>query len=84
MESLGGPDMISIEGLNRKQMAMMDIIWSCASEEQFMLWFISLPVRDQKTVESLLELLKQEYLEMILRTNEMTESKELLQRIKTK
>lgn len=74
--------MISIEGLNRKQMAMMDVIWNCRDEEQFMLWFISLPLSDQKTVESLLELLRLEYIEMAVRLNEMKESKEIIQRIK--
>ena len=81
METLGGGPMISIEGLNKKEMAMMDIIWSCRSEEQFLDWFLSLPEIDRLTVQSLMEILRQEYLEMIVRDTPMDDVTALLERI---
>jgi hypothetical protein len=81
METLGGGPMLSIEGLNKKQMAMMNVIWSCNDEDQFMNWFLSLTQEDRCTVESLLIILKQEYLEMVVRDSSMDNVKEILKRI---
>jgi len=80
-ETLGGGSMISIEGLNKKQMAMLDIIWSCQSNEQFLEWFLSLSEKDRLTVESLMEILRQEYLEMAVRENTLEDVQQLLKRI---
>jgi len=81
METLGGGPMISIEGLNKKQMAMMDVIWACNDEEQFMNWFLALPEEDRYTVESLLIILRQECMEMVVRETPMNDVEELLKRI---
>jgi len=74
--------MLSIEGLNKKQMAMLDIIWSCRNEKQFVEWFLSLSEIDRQTVESLFEILRQEYLEMVVRETPMDDVVALLERIK--
>jgi len=81
VETLGGGPMISIEGLNKKQMAMMDVIWACDNEEQFMNWFLALPEEDRCTVESLMLILKHEYLEMVVRETPMDDVTALLKRI---
>ena len=82
VETLGGGSMLSIEGLSKKQMAMMNVIWSCKNENQFVEWFLSLPDSDRLTVESLLLILKHEYLEMIVRETPMDDVVALLERIK--
>ena len=82
VETLGGGSMLSIEGLNKKQMAMLDIIWSCRNEKQFVEWFLSLSEIDRQTVESLFEILRQEYLEMVVRETPMNDVEALLERIK--
>lgn len=73
--------MISIEGLNKKQMVMLDIIWSCQSNEQFLEWYLSLGEKDRLTVESLMEILRQEYLEMSVREKPLEDVQQLLKRI---
>jgi hypothetical protein len=55
--------MISIDGLTKKQVAFLKIIWAFDDEEKFQYWFVSLPFEDKLTVESLLEILKYEVLE---------------------
>ena len=82
LETLGGDPMISIEGLNKKEMAMMNVIWSCRDEGQFMEWFLSLPERDRLTVESLMEILRQEYIEMMVRDTPLNDVTAILERIK--
>lgn len=82
LETLGGGPMISIEGLSKKEMAMMDVIWSCRDEGQFMEWFLSLPEGDRLTVESLMEIMRQEYLEMLVRDTPLDDVTAILERIK--
>jgi hypothetical protein len=55
--------MITIQGLNKKQVAMLNIIWSFEDHYSFTIWFESLPYSDKLTVESLLLLMKYEMLE---------------------
>ena len=74
-------EMISIPGLNSKQMAMMDIIWSCQDESQFLAWYLSLSYADRLVAESLLEILRQEFIEKFLEMDSMDEVKKTLDRI---
>lgn len=69
--------MISIDGLSKKQVAMLNIIWTCNGEEQFLDWFCALPYADKLTVESLMQCLAYEVLEDTLDIN-FTEAKEIL------
>lgn len=55
--------MISIDGLNKNQVALLNKIWNCKGEHEFLEWFSSLSPLDQKTTESLLKLLSYEVLE---------------------
>jgi hypothetical protein len=69
---------MQIDGLSRKEIAMLNIIWSCDGEDQFMEWFTSLNDRDRLTVESLLQLLSQEVQEeMFMRSEEFPEAAEV-------
>jgi hypothetical protein len=61
--------MITIDGLSKKQVAMLNIIWSCEGEEQFLDWFCSLSYADKLTVESLLQCLFYEFIEGRLDTD---------------
>lgn len=55
--------MISIDGLNKNQVALLNKIWTCKGENEFLEWFSGLSMADQKTTESLLKLLSYEVLE---------------------
>jgi hypothetical protein len=74
-------EMISISGLNSKQMAMMDVIWSCQDESQFLEWYLALSHADRLVAESLLEILRQEFIEKFLEMDSMDEAKTTLDRI---
>jgi len=74
-------EMISISGLNSKQMAMMDVIWSCQNESQFLEWYLALSHADRLLAESLLEILRQEFIEKFLEMDSMNEVKTTLDRI---
>jgi hypothetical protein len=49
--------MITIEGLNKKQKAILDIMWSMESKEQVQNFILSLPLPDQHDATSLMEIL---------------------------
>lgn len=70
--------MISIDGLNNKQIALLNFIWSCSGEDQFLSWFASLTTMDQKTVESLLQLLNYEVMDHEFLDESFTDAKEVL------
>lgn len=69
--------MISIEGLTKKQAAMLDIIWAFNDDSEFSIWFSSLMWEDKLTVETLLELVKYELMESLLDLYE-TDAKEVI------
>lgn len=75
---------ITISGLNSKQVSLLDTIWSCENEIQFFEWYMSLSYRDQQTVESLLEILRQEFVEKFLTIDGLNQANEILERIKNK
>lgn len=49
--------MITIEGLTKKQKAILDIMWSMDSKEQVEVFIQSLPLTDQQDATSLVEIL---------------------------
>ena len=71
--------MISIDGLSKKQIAMLNIIWNCNGEEQFLEWFCTLPHEDKLTAESLMQCLAYEVLEGLL-DGDFTEANDILKR----
>lgn len=75
---------ITISGLNSEQVVLLDMIWSCENEIQFFEWYMSLSYRNQQTVESLLEILRQELIEKYLDIDGLNQANEILERIKNK
>lgn len=72
---------MSIDGLSKKEIAMLNVIWSCDGQEQFMEWFLSLNERDRMTVESLMQLLQQELQEeFFMSQEEFPEASEICKR----
>lgn len=49
--------MISIDGLNEKQIKMLDMIWSFQSLDELYGWQSTLPFREQIECEALIELI---------------------------
>jgi hypothetical protein len=75
---------ITISGLNSEQVVLLDMIWSCENEIQFFEWYMSLSYRNQQTVESLLEILRQELIEKYLDMKNTKEVDDLMARLKSK
>jgi hypothetical protein len=57
---------IQIDGLTKRQKAMMQFIWSCRSESEFTSWYVTLPWNEQLIAESLMKLLQYEAMESFL------------------
>lgn len=68
---------IRIDGLTKRQKAMMQFIWSCRSESEFTSWYVTLPWNEQLIAESLMKLLQYEAMESFL-IGDYTEAKNLL------
>jgi hypothetical protein len=68
---------ISLDGLTKKEKAMLQIMWSLDSKEQLQHWVSSLNIRDQKTATSLLILIKYEMIEHVM-DDYYTEANEVL------
>ena len=68
---------VKIEGLNKRQKAMMQFIWSCRNEEEFTSWYVTLPWNEQLIAESLMKLIQYEVLEGFL-LGDYPETKDLL------
>jgi hypothetical protein len=74
-----------IDGLNKRQMWMLNTIWACQDEAQFLSWYMELSPMEQLIAESLIRILQQEYLESYLIADpNYTEAKEIIERIKSK
>lgn len=61
-----------IEGLNKKQVALLDIMWYLDDLEQVTKFINSLPTRDRAEAHSLMILLTHEALEEMMPLHEMT------------
>jgi hypothetical protein len=68
---------IRIDGLTKRQKAMMQFIWSCRSESEFTSWYMTLPWNEQLIAESLMKLLQYESMESFL-IGDYSEAKGLL------
>jgi hypothetical protein len=73
--------MISIDGLSKKQVAFLKIIWSFDNEDHFHYWYTSLPYGDKLIVESLLEIIKYEVLEETIDLFE-SDANDILERVR--
>lgn len=72
------PKKLSIPGLNPRQMHLMDCIWECKSEEQFLEWFCLLAEEDRLQVESLQRLLFLSYIDQMAEESALLEAQEVL------
>jgi hypothetical protein len=68
---------ISLDGLTKKEKAMLQIMWSIDSKEQLQYWVSSLDNNDRKTATSLLTLIKYEMIEHMM-DDYYTEANEVL------
>jgi hypothetical protein len=74
-----------IDGLNSHQLRMLNTIWACRDEAQFLSWYMELSPMEQLVAESLIRILQHEYLESYLIADQnYTEAKEIIERIKSK
>ena len=65
---------LKIDRLTAEQCRLLDCLWSCATEEEFMEWFDTLSYRTKQEVETLLELLRYEMIETKLEMNSLSEA----------
>jgi hypothetical protein len=72
------PKKISIPGLNPRQMYLMDCIWECQSEVQFLEWFCLLAEEDRLQVESLQRLLFLSCIDQLSEESSLLEAQEVL------
>lgn len=73
--------MIEIHGVTKKEMAMLDKIWLCETEEEFLEWHDSLSYQDKLVVSKLLETLRIEMIDSEINEN-FNEANEVLSRYK--
>lgn len=66
---------IELHGLNRKQMAFADIMWSLDTKERVLGFIATLPLSDQRDCHTIIELMKLSFLDEV---EDVTEAKELL------
>lgn len=64
---------IQIEGLNRKQMALADIMWAISSQEGVEAFIGTLPKADQHDCRTIIELMKMAFADEITDTTDAQE-----------
>jgi len=62
--------MIKIEGLNKKQRLLADIIWALDSQEQVQTFIASLPPKDRRQAQTVTELMILAFLDEVENTQE--------------
>ena len=62
--------MIEIQGLNPKQMALADIMWSISSKEGVEAFIATLPSAEKRECKSLIELMQLAFMDDISDTHE--------------
>jgi hypothetical protein len=71
--------MIKIEGLNKKQKLLADIIWALDSQEQVQTFIASLPPKDRRQAQTVTELMILAFLDEVEDTQE---AKRVIDRIR--
>jgi hypothetical protein len=74
-------NLISIEGLTKRQQKLLQIIWSIDSKEQLFMWVRSLKQSDREMVSSLLTVISLEIMEDFI-DEDFTEANEVLTKFK--
>jgi hypothetical protein len=62
--------MIKIEGLNKKQRLLADIIWALDSQEQVQTFIASLPPKDRRQAQTVTEMMILAFLDEVEDTQE--------------
>ena len=56
--------LIKIDNLTQAQCEMLDIIWSCVTQDDFLSWYENLDDQDQTQADTLMRLLAYETIEL--------------------
>lgn len=75
------PFNISIPGLSKNQMYLMDKFWECENEDQFIEWFLGLSEHDRLQVESLQQMVMLAYIDNMVEISDMKEAKSVIHNI---
>lgn len=59
-----GTMLIKIDNLTQAQCEMLDIIWSCVTQDDFLSWYENLDDQDQTQADTLMRLLAYETIEL--------------------
>ncbi len=74
-------NLITIEGLTKRQKKLLQIIWSIDSKEQLFMWVRSLKQSDRDMVSTLLTVISLEVMEDFI-DEEYTEANEIISKFK--
>lgn len=77
---MNDPFDISIPGLDDKQMFLLDCIWACRTQEQFVEWFAILSEEDRDQVLSLQHLVLLAYIDNMAERSALVEAQQVLSR----
>ena len=75
---MNDPFDISIPGLNEKQMYLLDCIWACRTQEEFVEWFAMLPEQDRDQVQSLQHMVLLAYIDNMAERSALLEAQQVL------
>jgi hypothetical protein len=74
-------NLITIEGLTKRQKKLLQIIWSIDSKEHLFMWVKTLSQSDREMVSSLMTLISMEVMEDFI-DEEYTEANEIISKFK--
>ena len=57
---------IKIDNLTQEQCDMLDIIWNCVTQDEFLSWYENLDDQDQTQADTLMRLLAYETIELTI------------------
>jgi hypothetical protein len=74
--------MIQIDGLNKRQVELLNRMWDLESLDDVYAWQATLPLEDQKTCETLIELVMYAFIdEQVDSGADLTPAREIIQKI---
>ena len=59
---------IKIDNLTQEQCDMLDIIWNCVTQDEFLSWYETLDDQDQTQADTLMRLLAYETIELNIKS----------------
>ena len=73
--------MIEINGLTKKQVAMLDILWSLQGQDEIVVWISTLSDEDQTMALALLKLLHAEMIDQYIDDTSLEEARSVIEKI---